>query len=52
MSAQYSAHANNQKADARLIAAEIDATKPLSVVLGEKIAELREWAKERTVPAD
>jgi hypothetical protein len=24
----------------------------LSVVLGEKIAELRAWAAERTVPAD
>jgi hypothetical protein len=52
VSAQYSAHANNQRADARTIAAEIDATRPLSVVLGEKIAELRAWAAERTVPAD
>jgi len=34
------------------IAAELEATKPLSVVMGEKIAELREWAAERTVPAD
>jgi len=32
--------------------AELEATKPLSVVMGEKIAELREWAAERTVPAD
>jgi SpoVK/Ycf46/Vps4 family AAA+-type ATPase len=52
VSALYSAHANNQKVDARLIAAEMDATKPLSVVMGEKIAELRDWARERTVPAD
>jgi SpoVK/Ycf46/Vps4 family AAA+-type ATPase len=52
VSALYSAHANNQKADARAIAAEIEATRPLSVVLGEKIAELRAWAAERTVPAD
>jgi len=52
VSALYSAHANNQKADARLIAAEMDATKPLSVVMGEKIADLRDWARERTVPAD
>ena len=28
------------------------ATRPLSVVMGEKIAELRDWAAERTVPAD
>ena len=52
VSALYTAHANDQRADARLIAAEIDATKPLSVVLGEKVEELREWARERTVPAD
>jgi hypothetical protein len=52
VSALYTAHASDQRVDARLIAAEIDATRPLSVVLGEKIAELREWARERTVPAD
>ncbi|MDF3018795.1 MAG: family ATPase [Steroidobacteraceae bacterium] len=52
VSALYTAHANNQKVDARCIAAEIEATRPLSVVLGEKIAELRAWAAERTVPAD
>jgi hypothetical protein len=38
--------------NARLIAAELEATRPLSVVMGEKIAELRAWATERTVPAD
>lgn len=52
VSALYSAHAENKACDARLIAAEIDATRPLSVVLGEKIAELRSWAQGRTVAAD
>ncbi|HEY6125635.1 MAG TPA: AAA family ATPase [Steroidobacteraceae bacterium] len=52
VSALYSAHANRQPVDAKLIAGEIDATRPLSVVMGEKIAELRAWAAERTVPAD
>lgn len=52
VSAMYTANANNQKVDARCIAAEIEVTRPLSVVLGEKIAELRAWAAERTVPAD
>jgi hypothetical protein len=52
VSALYAAHANRQSVDARLIAAELEATKPLSVVMGEKIAELRDWAVERTVPAD
>jgi SpoVK/Ycf46/Vps4 family AAA+-type ATPase len=52
VSAMYTANANNQKVDARCIAAEIDVTRPLSVVLEEKIKELRAWAAERTVPAD
>jgi SpoVK/Ycf46/Vps4 family AAA+-type ATPase len=52
VSALYTAHAGNQKVDARTIAAEIEATRPLSVVMGEKIAELRAWAAERTVAAD
>jgi hypothetical protein len=52
VSALYTAHSSNQAVNARLIAAEFEATKPLSVVMGEKIAELRDWAAERTVPAD
>jgi len=52
VSALYTAHANKQPVSGATIAAELEATKPLSVVMGEKIAELREWAAERTVPAD
>src|SRR5688572_8463432 len=52
VSAQYTAHSSQKAADARLIAAELAATRPLSVVMAEKIAELRDWAAERTVPAD
>ena len=52
VSAQYTAHSAKQVANARLIATELEATRPLPVVLGEKIAELREWAAGRTVPAD
>jgi len=52
VSALYTAHANQHKVDARCIATEFLATKPLSIVMGEKIAELREWARGRTVPAD
>ena len=44
VSALYTAHANKQPVSAATIAAELEATKPLSVVMGEKIAELREWA--------
>jgi ATPase family protein associated with various cellular activities (AAA) len=52
VSALYSAHAGQKAVNARLIAAELQATRPLSVVMAEKIAELRDWAAERTVPAD
>jgi SpoVK/Ycf46/Vps4 family AAA+-type ATPase len=52
VSALYTAHSSQKPVDARCIAAELDATKPLSVVMGDKIAELRDWARERTVPAD
>jgi MoxR-like ATPase len=38
-------------ADDHLLA-EIHATRPLSVLLSERIAALREWAKDRCVPAD
>jgi hypothetical protein len=34
------------------VLAEIKATRPLSVVMGEKITSLRTWAESRTVPAD
>ena len=52
VSAQYTAFSNKRACDAALIAAELQVTRPLSVVMGEKIAELRDWARERTVPAD
>jgi ATPase family protein associated with various cellular activities (AAA) len=52
VSAQYTAHSSKKACDAALIAAELQVTRPLSVVMGEKIAELRDWARERTVPAD
>ena len=52
VSALYTARSNHQPVDARLIATELAATRPLSLIMGEKIAELRDWATERTVPAD
>jgi hypothetical protein len=48
----YTAHAKGVKPDAVLLAAEIAATRPLEVVMAEKIAALREWADGRTVSAD
>jgi len=52
VSALYAAHSSHQAVNAALIATELKATRPLSVTMGEKIAELRDWAAERTVPAD
>ena len=34
------------------IVAEIKKTRPLSVLMAEKVQSLRQWASERTVPAD
>jgi len=52
VAALYSAHAKHTNADAALLATEIAATRPLAVVMAESVASLREWAKDRTVPAD
>jgi SpoVK/Ycf46/Vps4 family AAA+-type ATPase len=52
VAALYSAHARHSPVDAPLLAAEIAATRPLAVVMAESVAELRAWAKDRTVPAD
>ena len=48
----YAAHARGAAlADADLLA-ELAGTRPLSVLMAEKIAHLRAWAAARTVPAD
>jgi SpoVK/Ycf46/Vps4 family AAA+-type ATPase len=52
VSAIYVAHAAGAQPSARHILAEIRATRPLSVVMAERIAALREWADGRTVSAD
>ena len=52
MSSLYRAFAEDSQLETQHILAEIAATRPLSVVLGEKIARLRAWAKERCVEAD
>ncbi|MCS6948085.1 MAG: hypothetical protein NZM12_10765, partial [Steroidobacteraceae bacterium] len=52
VSALYTAKAHGETPTAEHIAAELQATKPLAVVMAEPVAALREWARERTVPAD
>jgi hypothetical protein len=52
VAALYSALAARQPVTPVLIAHELQATRPLAVVMGEKIAALRAWAAGRTVSAD
>ncbi len=48
----YAAHAQGGELSQADLLAEIQQTRPLSVVMAEKIAELRRWAEGRTVSCD
>ena len=52
VSALYSAHAQKSALLDEHLLTEINHTRPLSVVMAEKIAQLRAWAAERTVSAN
>jgi SpoVK/Ycf46/Vps4 family AAA+-type ATPase len=52
VAALYAAHAKNQPLATEHILEEIGQTRPLSVVMHEKIATMRDWAAGRTVPCD
>ena len=52
VSAMYSAFAAHQPLATDHLLAELAATQPLSVTMAEKIKWLRDWAAERSVPAD
>ena len=52
VSAAYHVHGRDTPLDARAIARELERTRPLSVVMAEKVAALRAWAADRTVAAD
>ncbi|HEV7714601.1 MAG TPA: AAA family ATPase [Steroidobacteraceae bacterium] len=52
VAALYTSHSTKQPMSASLIAQELRATQPLSVVMAEQVASLRAWARDRTVPAD
>jgi ATP-dependent 26S proteasome regulatory subunit len=52
VAAMYEAQARNEALASTHILEEAARTRPLSVVMAEKIAELRAWAAERTVPAN
>lgn len=51
VSAFYSAHAKKMTLESKHLIEELERTRPLSVLMAEKIDYLREWASERTVPA-
>lgn len=48
----YTAHAQHVTPNIEMIRNEFASTRPLAVVMAEKVASLRAWAQERTVPAD
>jgi SpoVK/Ycf46/Vps4 family AAA+-type ATPase len=52
VSALYEAHAGKVPLGTEHVLREISRTRPISVVMAEKIADLREWAAERAVSAD
>ena len=52
VSASYAAHAQKVPLSTEHLIEEIRRTRPLSVVMAERIAELRQWASGRTVPSD
>jgi SpoVK/Ycf46/Vps4 family AAA+-type ATPase len=53
VAALYAAAAHGRRAPSQAqLAAEISGTRPLSVLMAEKVATLRAWAAPRTVPAD
>lgn len=52
VSAMYAAKLVGEPLKSTHVLAEMNRTRPLSVVMAEKVAYLRLWAQERTVPAD
>jgi hypothetical protein len=52
VSAMYTALAENRAMEHEDLLAEIQQTKPLSVLMAERVEEIREWASTRTVPCD
>ena len=52
VSAMYTTHAQGRTLAQADLRAELQQTRPLSVLLAEKVEEIRQWAAERTVPCD
>jgi ATP-dependent 26S proteasome regulatory subunit len=52
VSALYAARAVRQSPETSHILAEFNRSRPLSILMAERLQELRDWAAKRTVPAD
>ncbi|GIX34900.1 MAG: ATPase [Lysobacteraceae bacterium] len=52
VSALYAAHAEGRGLDQAHLLAALHGTRPLSVLMAERVEGLRAWARERCVPAD
>lgn len=52
VSALYASHAAGTPLSDFALRSELKQTRPLSVVMREQVQALRDWARERTVPAD
>jgi AAA+ superfamily predicted ATPase len=52
VSSMYTAHAQDRAVTQDDVLAEMQQTRPLSVVMAEKVNEIRDWAADRTVPCD
>lgn len=52
VSALYAAHSHNETLGSGHITAELQQTRPLSIVMAEQISDLRQWAAKRTVASD
>jgi len=52
VSGLYSAHALEETLNTQHLLHELETTRPLSIVMAEQIQTLRDWASDRTVPAD
>lgn len=49
VSAIYAGSSSKQQINTKLLLEQANATKPLSILMNEKVEALREWAKQRTV---
>jgi len=52
VSSLYAAHAATQTLDHDHLMTELRKTRPLSIVMAERVRALRDWASDRTVPAE